>query len=201
MISDQRLLGIAAIVYAVAGIAAYWSILGAGFLGDDWMFLDLIERAKNALVAFAPLNGRYTRPLIVLVYYFNYRWFGLWPVPAHGILLALHIANSWLVCVFVLRLARPISVYSAYSLGLHSIYSVAQNQLIAFGSGLLFLVFAGHSEAISWVAGMADALVVPFAIGSLLLLDRAIVADRPVRAIVLACGRRQRASARIATPE
>jgi hypothetical protein len=147
--------------YTVIGLLAFASILHVCFLGDDWMFLDLISRAKNALVVFAPLNARFTRPLIVLVYYFNYRHFGLWTFPAHLIVVLLHIFDAWLVSVFVMRLMpRP-------------------NQLAAAGAGLIFLLFAGHSEAISWVAGMADAAIVPFIVGSLLLLDRAIAGDRP----------------------
>ena len=159
--SRRLFLSLAAVAYVAAGLAAFAPILHVGFMGDDWMFLDVVAKAKSALVAFVPLNARFTRPLVVLVYYFNYHHFGLWPFPAHLALVLLHIFNAWLVCLFVLRLAPP------------------PNRLAAGGAGLVFLLFAGHSEAVSWVAGMADAAIVPFIVGSLMLFDRALDAPRP----------------------
>jgi hypothetical protein len=160
-VPERRFLLLLAAAWLVLGFAAYWSILAVGFLGDDWMFLDLVSRAHDLSVLFAPLNFRYTRPLIVLVYYLNFHWFGLWPVPAHVVVVLLHIFNAWLVSALVLRLAPP------------------PNRLMAAGAGLLFLLFAGHSEAVAWTAGMADAAIVPFLVGSLLLFDRALEAQRP----------------------
>jgi hypothetical protein len=166
-VSERRCLLVLAAAWLALGLAAYWTILAVGFLGDDWMFLDLISRAKDASVLFAPLNLRYTRPLIVLVYYLNFHQFGVWPLPAHLIVVLLHVFNAWLVSALVLRIAAP------------------PNRVIAAGAGLLFLLFAGHSEAVAWVAGMADAAIVPFVIGSLLLFDRALRSDRPAGWITL----------------
>ncbi len=162
-------------VYLVTGLLAFAPILSVGFLGDDWFFLDVIAKADNALVSFAVFNARFTRPIVAFTYYLNYRYFGLWPVPAHLAAVLLHVFNAWLVCVLTLRLApRP-------------------RRLMGFGAGLIFLLFAGHSEAVAWVAGMADAAVVPFLIGALLLFDRALDARKPGRWmaagwIVGACG-------------
>jgi hypothetical protein len=157
-----------ALSFLVIGLAAYAPILGTGFLGDDWMFLDLVSRAEDASVAFAPLNSRYTRPLIVLVYYVQYHVFGLWPIPGHLLVVALHVFNAWLVVQLLLRIAP------------------APQRLIAFGAGLIFLLFAGHSEAISWLAGMADAAIVPFMLGALLIFDRGLGATRPAASIATA---------------
>lgn len=162
-------------VYLVTGLLAFATVLSVGFLGDDWFFLDVIAKADNALVSFAVFNARFTRPIVAFTYYLNYRYFGLWPVPAHLAAVLLHVFNAWLVCVLTLRLApRP-------------------RRLMGFGAGLIFLLFAGHSEAVAWVAGMADAAVVPFLIGALLLFDRALDAGKPGRWmasgwIVGACG-------------
>ena len=133
---ERRFLLLLAGAWLVLGVAAYRSTLAVGFLGDDWMFLDLVSRAHGLSVLFAPLNFRYTRPLIVLVYYLNFHGFGLWPVPAHLVVVLLHVFNAWLVSALVLRLAPP------------------PNRLMAAGAGLLFLLFAGHSEAVAWTAGM-----------------------------------------------
>ncbi len=161
--SDRRFRLLAALVYLLLGLTAFAPILHVGFMGDDWMFLDVVAKGKNALVTFVPLNQRYTRPLIVLVYYLNFRHFGLWPFPAHFVVVLLHIFNAWLVCLLLTRLAP------------------APHRLMAFGAGLIFLLFAGHSEAVSWVAGMADAAIVPFLVGALLLFDRSLDAERPAR--------------------
>ncbi len=161
--SDLRFRSTAALAYLVLGLIAFAPILHVGFMGDDWMFLDVVAKGKNALVTFVPLNARYTRPLIVLVYYINFKQFGLWPFPAHLLVVLLHVCNAWLVSVLVTRLAPP------------------PNRLMAFGAGLIFLLFAGHSEAVSWVAGMADAAIVPFLIGALLVFDKALDAQRPAR--------------------
>jgi hypothetical protein len=157
-----------ALSFLAIGVAAFAPILGTGFLGDDWMFLDLVSRAENASVVFAPLNARYTRPLIVLVYYVQYHVFGLWPIPGHLLVVALHVFNAWLVTQLVLRIAPP------------------PQRLMAFGAGLIFLLFAGHSEAISWLAGMADAAIVPFILGALLIFDRSLIAARPAGLIATA---------------
>ena len=138
-----------------------------GFLGDDWFYFDVIARADNALVSFAVYNERFTRPLVAFIYYLTFRYFGLSPVPGHIVSVLLHVFNAWLVTVLVLRLApRP-------------------NRLIAAGAGSIFLVFAGHSEAIAWLAGLADAVIVPFFVATLLLLDRVLDNPRPARAMCL----------------
>ena len=49
----------------------------------------------------------------------------------------------------------------------------------AFASGLIFLVFGGHTEAITWLGGAADAWLATFLVGGLLLFDRALEAERP----------------------
>ena len=161
--SDRRFRWIVALAYLVIGLIAFAPILHVGFMGDDWMFLDVVSKGKNALVTFAPLNARYTRPLIVLVYYLNFRHFGLWPFPAHLVVVLLHILNAWIVSALVLRIAPP------------------PNRVMAFGAGFIFLLFAGHSEAVSWVAGMADAAIVPFLAAALQLFDRALAAEEPAR--------------------
>lgn len=161
LIESRRASWAVALLFLVLGVAAYAAVLQVVFLGDDWMFLDLVGRSDSPLVMFAPLNARYTRPLMVLIYYLNFHLFGLWTFPAHLVGVLLHVLNAWLVYVLVLRLAPP------------------PNRLMAFGAGAIFLLFAGHSEAISWVAGLADAAIVPFMIGSLFAFDRSLSAPRP----------------------
>lgn len=140
-------------------------MLQVGFLGDDWFYFDVIARADNALVSFAVYNDRFTRPLVAFVYYLTFTYAGLSPVPGHIIAILVHVANAWLVTLLALRLAPP------------------PNRLIAVGAGSIFLVFAGHSEAIAWLAGLADAVLVPFLIALIVLLDRVLDDPRPLRAM------------------
>ena len=157
-----------AAAYLVIGLAAFAPILHAGFMADDWFFIDVVSKADNAMVAFVAWGGRFIRPLVTLTYYLSYRRFGLSPFPLHLTLVLLHVLNTWLVSVLVLRVAP------------------APNRLLAFGAGLIFLLFAGHSEAVAWVAGMADTALAPFLIVALLLFDRALDDPRPARWLLLA---------------
>ncbi|HEX6463195.1 MAG TPA: hypothetical protein VFZ98_02025 [Vicinamibacterales bacterium] len=159
--SERRFLAALGAAWIVIALAAYRSILHVGFLGDDWLFLDVVSRSTSPALFFAPLNLRYVRPLIVLVYYANFHTVGLWPVPAHIFDVLLHALNAWLLSLLVLRIAPP------------------PNRLMAAGAGLFFLVFAGHSEAVAWLAGMADAALVPFMIVTIFLIARALRDDRP----------------------
>ena len=47
--------------YLAAGLIVYWPVMRAGFYGDDWMFLDVVSKAQNALVAFANVWAPDTR--------------------------------------------------------------------------------------------------------------------------------------------
>jgi hypothetical protein len=47
-------------------------------------------------------------------------------------------------------------------------------------AGLLFLVFGGHAEAVSWIGGMADPLVTLFVLAALLLFAWALDSPRPL---------------------
>jgi hypothetical protein len=50
---------------------------------------------------------------------------------------------------------------------------------LAFCAGLLFLCFGGHSEAVTWIGGMADPLVTLFTLSALLLHLQALESSRP----------------------
>ena len=158
--SRPFLLGTAAASAAVA-VLLYSGSLRAGFVADDWDFITLVDQASSAAIAFEPLVGRFFRPWVVLVYYVNYHTFGLWPLPFHLTIVLLHALNAWLLALLTIRMTRG-------------------NRALGVLTGALFLAFAGHTEAVSWIGGMADTVLMPFAIGGLLLLDRALRSGRPV---------------------
>ncbi|MDQ3419274.1 MAG: hypothetical protein M3541_10890 [Acidobacteriota bacterium] len=142
-------------------ILLYSGSLRAGFVADDWDFLALVGQARSAAIAFEPLVGRFFRPWVVLLYYVNYKAFGEWPLPFHLTVVLLHALNAWLLCLFTLRITKG-------------------DRVLALLTGALFLAFAGHSEAVSWIAGTADTILMSFAIGGLLLLHRALTSGSPL---------------------
>jgi hypothetical protein len=130
-----------ALAYAVACLAVYGNTLGMFFVSDDFYFLGIVAPADNALVAFEPLVGRFVRPLVVAMYYLNYHLFGLAPLTYHLSVLAAHWLTACLVYLITVKIAGT------------------GEALWAFCAGLLFVVFAGHSEAVAWPAGAADPFV------------------------------------------
>lgn len=154
-------------IYLAIGFAAFAPVLGAWFVGDDWDFLILVAPAKSAAICLIPLVGRFIRPLVMATYYVNYRLFGLNPLPYHVTLVAIHAINACLVCLLAER--------------------IRMSRLVAFGAALIFLVFAGHSEAVSWVAGAADPWLVLLFIPMLLVFDRALSVERGAAPIAATC--------------
>jgi hypothetical protein len=143
----------------VIGAIVFAPILRTSFLADDWDFLTLVTHADSVRICFIPLIGRFIRPLVMLTYYVNYHAFGLSTLPYHLTIVLVHAVDAWLVSLLALRLAR--------------------SDTAAVGAGLIFLLFAGHSEPVSWVGACADVWLVLFLVPGLLLFDTALDADRP----------------------
>jgi hypothetical protein len=154
-------------LYLAIGFAAFAPVLRAWFVADDWDFLILVAPARSVSICFIPLVGRFIRPLVMATYFFNYRLFGLSPLPYHVTMVAVHAVNAWLVSLLAERLRL--------------------SRLVAFGAGLIFLVFAGHSEAVSWVAGAADPWLVLLLIPTLLVFDCALTAERGAMLLAATC--------------
>jgi hypothetical protein len=149
------------------GIAVFAPILHAWFVTDDWEFMILVGTAKSAAVCFAPIVGRYLRPIVMALFYVNYHVFGLNPLPFHFTIVLLHCFNAWFVCLLAERLGL--------------------SRLVALGAALMFLVFAGHSEAVSWLGGQSETVAAFLLMPGLLLFDRALTAERSALAITGAC--------------
>jgi hypothetical protein len=141
------------------GTIAFAPILRTSFLADDWDFLTLVTHADSVRICFIPLIGRFIRPMVMLTYYVNYHAFGLATLPYHLTIVLVHSVNAWLVSLLALRLVRSAT--------------------IAAGAGLIFLLFAGHSEPVSWVGACADPWLVLFLVPGLLLFDASLDAERP----------------------
>jgi len=147
-------------LYLVVGVTVYARILPAFFVADDFAYLRDIAVSKSPSVTFEALAGRYFRPMVVLVYYLNYQISALDPFSYHLTVVLLNVVNSFLVFLLGRALAAP--------------------PLAAPLAGLLFLVFGGHAEAITWIGGMADPLVTMFVLAALLLFLKALNRERPL---------------------
>lgn len=152
----RRFLALSAVGFLAAGLLLYWRALTIPFVSDDWEFLLLVDTARSVAVCFDLLVGRFVRPLVMLTYYTGYSLFGLWPLPYHVASVLVHTASAWLLCLVAIRLDR------------------AHRRWIGVLSGLLFLAFAGHTEAVTWVAGLADPFVAMCLFAMLLAADRTL---------------------------
>ena len=146
--------------YLAIAIALYWRALGAFFVSDDFEFLDGVVSASSWW-GDHPDAARFMRPLVILTYVVCYRLFGLDPVPYHVAVLLIHVFNAWCVYLLALRLLP------------------AASRLLAVVAGVLFLVFSSHSEAVAWVAGVADPIVTALLLPSFLAYLRALEPDAP----------------------
>lgn len=162
--SSRTFKSLTALGFVVAALPLYGRALNAGFVADDWPFLALCDAGQSPAVLFEPLVGRYLRPFVVLIYCGNFQLFGLWPVPYHVSVVLLHALDTWLLCLLAAQLSgrRSIGVLT----------------------GLLFVAFAGHSEAVTWIGGVADVVLAPFILGALVLIAHGLEAERPARWLV-----------------
>jgi protein O-mannosyl-transferase len=148
--------------FVIVGLAAYARILGTFFVADDFSYLGAIRTIGSPSVIFTPLAGRYFRPAVVFVYYVNYQLAGLSAFSYHLSVVAMHIVNAWLL----FRLGR--------------ILAPEATTLVPALAGLLFLVFGGHAEAVTWIGGMADPLLTLWLLTGLLLFHRSLESERPL---------------------
>jgi hypothetical protein len=190
--------------FLAGAIVLYAASLTIPFVADDWEFLLLVDTSRSIAVCFELLVGRFVRPLVMLSRYTLYEAFGLWPLPYHLFSVLLHALNAWLLCLLTMRLAGGASPRLPRSspwlprtspwlprssswlprsspwLPLSSPWLPPSggSRWIGVAAGLLFLAFAGHTEAVTWVAGIADLFVAACLLGMLLAGDRAVEADR-----------------------
>jgi protein O-mannosyl-transferase len=151
-------------MYLAVGVTVYARILPSFFVADDFAYLHEIAVSQSPSIIFSALAGRYFRPMVVFAYYLNYQISALDPFSYHLTVVLLNVGNAWLVFLLGRALAAP--------------------PLAAPLAGLLFLVFGGHAEAITWIGGMADPLVTMFVLVALLLFLRALEHERPLGFVV-----------------
>ncbi|MCC7497725.1 MAG: tetratricopeptide repeat protein [Bryobacterales bacterium] len=169
----NRLLWAAAIAVALAAWIAYGRALHGPFVFDD-IYLPMFEPPRSLA---SWMSG--VRPVLMLSYWLNFQASGLEPFSYHVGNLALHLANSALVYLIVLRLlewSRPDERRGEYKQRMAALFAAA-----------VFLLHPLETESVAYVAGRSEALSVLFAWGAyaLFLYRRERAVTLPVAAGVV----------------
>jgi len=149
---------------ATAVAAAYWPAFTAGFMYDDRFFVQenpSIRQWSSVPSYFtAPVVSQASvrwhgiwRPLRSLSFLADYKLWGLNPAAFHGVNVALHLANVFLLYCLVLLLSG--------------------NAAAALAAALLFALHPVQTEAVAWVSSRGDLQAALFSLGSLLLFLKA----------------------------
>jgi len=138
-----------------------------GFLWDDKYFIsenqNILSQGFLKRFLFSPFGGaegfdenspragqsrQFYRPLTSLSYWLDFQVWGLNPAGFHLTNILLHVLNSILLFILLLRLGF--------------------GRTVSFSGALLFSIFPAHFENVSWISGRTDLLSFFFAALSLL---------------------------------
>lgn len=137
-------------VYLLMASFLYRPILNSFFVSDDF---DWVARAKNIPLTLENLflrnadgmrDSAVYRPITSLSFWLNYQVNGLAPFGYHLVNVFLHLGSAFLLFWLVWQLSGRTSRW------------------LAFLTGLFFLIFPNHPEAVSWISGRNDVLAVFF---------------------------------------
>lgn len=166
--------------------SAYWKVLSAGFVWDDFYFLfregawmlegsEWLSRSLAEFYVFqgdaASISTNYFRPLVLLGYVAQMRLSGGDPSLLHGVSLAIHIINALLV----------MALTSSWG---NNRLSPRLLRWLTCGAGVAYVLHPALVEAAAWISGQFDLLVTTFAL-SALIADRTIERATP-RALAVA---------------
>jgi protein O-mannosyl-transferase len=124
-------------MFTTQGVAGF-----GGILGNDTFYGFFKEEGKAALVA----GGRY-RPFTLLMFAFEYQFFGKNPFVGHLINVLLFASMCVLIYFLLLKLLRH------YALKNESNSSIHNPALIAFVTALIFAAHPIHTEAVANIKG------------------------------------------------
>lgn len=145
--------------WSIAAVLAFTALLYIrglfnGFVWDDEMYIInnpyLRNFSLNGVTAIfsSVWFGNY-HPLTTLAYLFEYRAFGLSPLPFHLINILVHLVNTWLVFILCKNLSGK--------------------KIVALTVALLFAVHPMHVESVAWISELKDVLYVFFILLSLIV--------------------------------
>lgn len=172
--SRKKIITAVAVLF-VLGVVLYANILHNGFIWDDHFNIENNTSVKSLnnigqyfsqdLVAGAGETVGWYRPLLLLSYAFDYQIWGLNVVGYHSENVLIHIASAIILFFVVIRLLRRVNT--------------------AFIASLLFLAHPIQTEAIAYMSGRADLLMVFFLLLSLYLFLLALAVQNPKKRLIL----------------
>jgi hypothetical protein len=147
-------------IWAATGVAAislalYWSALGAGFVGDDFMILHRLRALGGPLDAVRFFRGEffeYYRPLGFISHALDWTIAGQNARQFHLTNLLIHTVNA----VVVLLIGRALSPRS----------------YAGVAAALLFALHASNTEAVIWISARFDLLATCFGLAAVCWLVR-----------------------------
>jgi len=158
-----------AIVFAVIGVATYFTGLSGAFQNDD--FHQVVDNTPVHSITNLPtfftsstffngekMTGVYYRPLMTTTFSLIYTFFGANPLPYHLIQLALFIAGAFILCL---------------------VFRCFFGTILALALSLVFLVHPLNSQIVFSIPTMQDALFFFFGISALWLVINNKMEDRP----------------------
>lgn len=156
------------ILFLGLGLLVYAGTMKSFFVSDDFVLVDAIQAKTN------PFNlwviPRFIRPIVTFSFFIDFNLWGLDPAGYHLSNIIFHSANSFLVFMICLML------YQGFG------WTKEKTFRISLFTGLMFLVFAGHSESVSWISGRTDVLAVFFTLLSFFFYLRFRESRRPLSA-------------------
>ncbi len=192
-VSTKTVLLYAAIIVVVSA-AVYFNTLYNGFVYDDTVQVvqnpwirDLRHLpdifSGNAYGFRKELTGNYYRPVMNLIYMFNFHVFGLAPWGFHLVNIIFHSGVSMMVYLLMLEFLGKPGARNAFP-SAPAGEGDAKRRAVALVSliiALLFAVHPIHTEAVAWIAGVTEVSFAFFYLLSLYLYIRA-TADGPFKA-------------------
>lgn len=137
------------LLIGILAISVYWNSLSGSFFWDDTFLIADNEAVKSLSFhsikaffidrnAYPSAPGEIYKPLYLFSFALNYRLNGLNPMGYHATNLLVHLANSLLFYLLLIRLT--------------------DNARLSLISSLIFALHPIHTESVSWIKGRDDLL-------------------------------------------
>lgn len=134
--------------FILVALLLFSSVIHSFFLSDDFVFIDTAKFEKKPFKLW--VTPLFIRPIIMLSFFLDHQAWGLSASGYHLTNILVHAVNSFLVFLVCLSLLKLFQAREE------------ERNRISLLAGVLFLVFAGHSESIAWISGRTDVFATLF---------------------------------------
>lgn len=166
-----------ALLLGILVVAGYASIVGLGFLSDDYALIRLTTLPDLTTVNWSTLFGSFYSPMLERLPFYrpfyslsfgaDYALFGTDPLGYHLTNLILHLAASFFVYLVALELVPG-----------------GRRWGVAITAGALFALYPVHPEVVTWIAGRVDSICAVFYFPALYFFLRWLRSERKLYPIL-----------------